>query len=210
MASNSLFGQGSGDFRETSARLQLFHVVTRNSMGAACPDAFTQMNPPVITSTPNKSSTLTNVLKYGVLSGSVAFTRPDAGNNLYGGPTSDTVTYDAKQKPLGLFVNDIAGNAFENLPGAASGRNTYVHGTGTCVGVTLYETKQQIGGSAALTYGPGDILYASVNGYLTNRLADAYEYNVAGQNDIKFVTPIGIVKVAPDATTSLLVLDMRI
>ena len=34
-------GISSGDFKETSARVQLFHVVTRNSLGLLTPDAFT-------------------------------------------------------------------------------------------------------------------------------------------------------------------------
>ena len=47
MTSFAIGGQGSGDFRETSARVHLLHVVTRNSVGSLAPDAFMQTNPDV-------------------------------------------------------------------------------------------------------------------------------------------------------------------
>ncbi len=145
----------------------------------------------------------------GVLGASIAFTRPDAGNGYHGGPVQVGAAYVAGQKPLGIFINDAIGNAFENTPGVASNRGPYFSGQGA-LGVSLWETQVQIGGSAALTYASGDNLYASVNGLLTNRIQDAYEYNVAGQNDPDFVTIVGVVRVAPDADNSLLVLDLRV
>lgn len=210
MATSPLGGQGSGDFRETSGRVQLYEVVTRNSMGVLTPDAFTQANPPIVTTLANKSTTLAGISKLGVLGGSIAFPRYDFGNGFLGGPVQIAAAYDARLKPLGIFINDALGNAFENTPGVASGRGPYVCGSGSVVGCSVYETKHQIVGSAAITYQPGDMLWASVNGLLTNVLADAYEFNVAGQGDIKFVTLMGICKVAPDANNSLLVLDMRV
>lgn len=202
-------GQGSGDFRETSGRLQLFHAGVRNAYGIATADAYTQDNPPIVTTTANISTTLANITKKGVLGASVAFTRPDAGNGLHGGPVQVAAAYVAGQVPLGLFINDALGNAFENTPGTASGRAPYMSGLG-CMAVSLWETQQQIGGSGALTYAAGDKLYASVNGLLTNRIADAYQYNVVGQNDPDFVTVMGVVKVAPDANNDLMVLDLRV
>lgn len=203
-------GQASGDFRETSGRVQLFHVVTRNSLGNLTTDAFTQANPPVVTT--QKSSTLTNVTKVGVLGGSVAFTRPDVGNGFHGGPTAPGGVYQAGQRPLGILINDALGNPYENTPGVASGKGPYVCGSGSTVGLSIYETKVQLGGGAggAVTYAAGDRVYASVNGLITNVLADAYEFNVAGQNSIQQCTLIGIVKVAPDATFPLLVIDLRV
>jgi hypothetical protein len=210
MTTYAIGGQSSGDFRETSGRMQLHHVTTRNSLGSLTPDAFTQSNPPVVTT--QVSSTLASITKRGVLGATVAFSRPDVGNGYQGGPTAPGGVYQIAQKPLGLFLNDSLGNAYENTPGVASGRGPYVCGSGSTVSATLYETKVQLGGGAgtAITYAAGDRLYASVNGLLTNTLADAYEYNVAGQNDIKFVTLMGIVKVAPDANSSLLTLDLRV
>jgi len=204
----SLRGQSSGDFKETSGRVQLFHIVTRNSVGALAADAYTQANPPVYTSTNVKSTTLAGITKVGVLGGSVAFTRPQAGNNVTGGPTVNAgPAFLAGIKPLGIFINDALGNAYENTPGVASGRGPYVCGSGSCIGVTLYETAQLQGGSAgtALTYAAGDLLYASANGLLTNRAADSYE-------TLQGATPtiMGVVKAAPDANTPMLVLDLRV
>ena len=212
MTSFAIGGQSSGDFRETSGRVQLFHVVTRNSVGLLTPDAFTQANPPVVTGATTKSTTLASITRVGVLGSSVAFTRPDVGNNYIGGPVKPGGSYAVGYLPLGIFINDSLGNAFENTPGVASGRGPYVCGSGSTVGVTLYETKKQLAAAPGdpITYAVGDKLYASVNGLLTNVLADAYEYNVAGQNAIEFVTLMGVVKVAPDANSSLLVLDLRV
>jgi hypothetical protein len=215
MTTFAIGGQGSGDFRETSGRVQLLHVVTRNSQGALTPDAFTQANPPVITTASGKSTTLATITKVGVLGGTIAFTRPDFGNGYHGGPTLVSSAYVAGQKPLGIFINDSIGNAFENTPGIASGKGPYVCGSGSTVADAIYETKSQglSGGPAigtAITYNPGDKLFASANGLVTNVLTDAYEYNVAGQGSLPFVTAIGVVKVAPDANSSLLVFDVRV
>jgi hypothetical protein len=205
MTTYAIGGQSSGDFKETSARVQLLHVVTRNSVGLLTPDAFTQSNPAKIAG--QKSTTLANITKVGVLGGTVAFSRPDYGNGYHGGP--NTGSYAAGCQPLGLFLNDAIGNAFENTPGVASGRGPYVSGSGSCVGVSLYETKVQLGGGAGtpVAYAAGDKLYASVNGLLTNVHNDAYEYNVAGNPE---PVVMGIVKVAPDANSTLLVLDLRV
>jgi hypothetical protein len=208
MTTFAIGGQGSGDFRETSARVQLLHVVTRNSQGNLTPDAFTQANPPVVTG--YKSTTLATVTKVGVLGGSIAFTRPDFGNGYQGGPTLISSAYQAGQQPLGILINDSIGNPFENTPGIASGKGPYVCGNGTCVANSIYETQVQIGGGAggSITYAPGNKLYASVNGFVTNVLGDAYEYQVNAF--VYDCTEIGVVKVAPDANSSLLVFDMRV
>ena len=200
-------GQGSGDFGETSGRVQLYHMGIRNSLGVLSADAFTQATPPIVTAAANVSTTLAGISKTGVLSASVAFTRPDSGNGHHGGAVQVGAAYVAGLKPLGIFLNDAVGNAFENTPGVASGRGPYVSGQGS-IGVQLWETQQQISGNAALTYAVGDALYASVNGLLTNRAADAYEWQVTAA--LESITLMGIVKVAPDADNSLMVLDLRV
>jgi len=202
MTSFAIGGQSSGDFRETSGRVQLFHVVTRNAIGLLTPDGFTQSSTPAATATAaNKSTTLAGVTKVGVLGGSVAFTRPDVGNNYIGGATSVAAT--AGVRPLGIFLNDALGNAFENTPGVASGRAPYVCGSGSCLGVSIYETKK-LADNSALTYAPGDLLYASQNGLLTNQSAAAEAYEATNP------TVLGVVKCAPDANSSLLVFDLRV
>ena len=205
-----LYGQSSGDFKETSARANLFYVVTRNTFGPLSPDAFTQNNPPVVTT--QVSATLATVTKKGVLGGSVAFTRPDAGNGFIGGAAQISSAYSDAVKPLGIFLNDSLGNAFENTPGVASSRGPYVVGSGSLVGVNVYETMVQLGNGAGgpVQYNTGDRVYAGVNGLLTNVLADAYEYNVGGHGDVKWVTLMGIVRQAPDATSSWLVIELRV
>jgi hypothetical protein len=212
MTSYAIGGQSSGDFRETSGRVQLLHVTTRNSVGVLTPDAFTQANPPVITSATGKSTTLASITKPGVLGGTVAFTRPDYGNGFHGGPVLVSSAYAAGIRPLGIFINDAIGNAFENTPGVASGRGPYLCGSGSTVGLSIYETKSQglNGGPAigtAITYAVGDKVYASANGLITNLSTDAYENNVSGN---PAPTLMGIVKVAPDANSSLLVIDLRV
>ena len=214
MSSFAIGGQGSGDFRETSARVQLLHVVTRNAQGILTPDAFTQANPVLGTGAGLKSTTLASITKVGVLGGSVAFTRPDFGNGFHGGPNA--AGYVAGCKPLGIFINDAIGNAFENTPGVASGKGPYVCGSGSCVALSVYETKHQnlngSGNGTAVTYNPGDRVFASVNGLITNSYLDSYEYQVTttwvpATNE---VTVLGVVKVAPDANSSLLVIDLRV
>ena len=196
-------GQGSGDFAETSARIQAFHIGFRNSVGVLAPDAFTQANPPVVTT--NVSSALAGISAVGVLGGTVAFTRPDAGNGFIGGPVTGTAD-DTLLRPLGFFINDAIGNAFENTPGVASGRGPYFSGQG-CFGLSLWETEDLAGGGA-LTWSVGNKVFASRNGLATN-VADAnntYEMQAGAAAP----TLLGVVKIAPDADNSLLVIDLRV
>lgn len=180
----ALVGQASGGWTESSSALRLLYVGFRNSIGALTDDSFTQTNPPVVTT----ASTVTSQVdqqKTGVLSGSVAFTRPLAANgggaNYIGGPgssaaltalaaatTEETIGFHA----VGVFINDANGNAFENTPGTASGKGPYVSAQGT-FGNQLFETQVLDGTSVTgfatgddLTYVTGLKLMASVNGYL--------------------------------------------
>lgn len=198
-------GQGSGDFAETSARVQAFHIGHRNSVGILSPDAFTQANPVNVAT--NVSTTLAGVSQLGVLGGSVAFTRPDAGNGYIGGPAEGTAD-DTLIKPLGLFINDANGNAFENTPGVASNRGPYFSGQG-CFGLSIYETLN-IETGAALTWSAGDFVYASRNGLLTNLNDDGNSYESFEASTDGAGTVLGLVKVAPDADNSLLVIDLRV
>lgn len=202
-------GQGSGDFRETSSRVQVLYRGKNVTWGNLTADAFTQNNPPVVTATNNVSTTWSSITRKGVLGSSVAFCRPDIGNGYHGGPILVAAAYAAGQKPLGIFANDAVGNSFENTPGVASGKGPYHCGLPT-LALSLWETQRQIGGSTTLVYAAGDKVYASVNGLLTNRIEDAYEYNVTSQNDPDFVTVMGIIRTAPDANNTLMVVDLRV
>lgn len=200
-----LLGQASGGFTESSSALRILHVGIRNTLGVLTSDAFTQTNPPAVT---NYITSQVDLTKRGVLSGSVAFARPDAGSNFIGGPgiatastARDTVTRTSGESvPLGVFINGANGNPYENTPGPASGKGPYVSAMGS-YGNQLFETKDLNDGSALL-YAVGQKLLASVNGYLTNNSGDAYE-----TGDI---TLIGILKMPADAVQNELVYDQRV
>jgi hypothetical protein len=192
----ALLGQASGGFTESSSALRILHVGVRNTVGQLTEDSFTQTNPPIETTAARVSTSaglLTNAL--GILSGSIAFARPDEGANYHGGPSARVAASD---RVLGVFINNASGNAFENQPGVASNRGPYVSAQGTYAN-RLYETSQT-GANVALTYTIGESLFASVNGYLTNdtneRAADT--------------TVIGVLKISPDSSSDELVYDQRI
>ena len=196
-----MLGQASGGFTESSSALRLLHVGVRNTVGILTDDAFTQTNPPIVTAAGSISTNVdTSVL--GVLSGSVAFTRPDQGSNFIGGPVAPVATVGVR--PLGLFINNAAGYAYENQPAAASGKGPYVSAMGTYAS-QLFET-QNINTNADLTYATGDFLFASQNGYLTNVVADNNRYETIASGP----TTIALLKMPADSVQNELVFDQRI
>jgi len=213
----SIGGQSNADFLNNQGALRIQYSVIKDSIGVLAADGFTQVNPNVVTTGPNRSTTLPVTVKRGVLGGSVAFTRPDVGSNTIGGAVLVAAAYVAKTRPLGFFINDAIGNAYENTPAVASGKCPVLRGG--AAGFKIYETQQQIGGSTALTYAVGDFLYASVNGLLTNRWQDSYEAQwitvatsgsgaagVAAEPD---VTRMGIVISPNDANSSELFAELK-
>ena len=210
----ALLGQASGAFTESSSSLRILHVGIRNTVGVITDEAFEQTNPPTFSADLNNGlSTVSSQVAttiFGVLSGSVAFTRPDIDENVIGGP--DTA-FSAGCVPLGIFINHAAGYGFENTPAAASNKCPYVSAQG-CYANSLFETEQVSDGAGAaiadktaLTaqYSAGQSLIASVNGYLTNESTDGYAAQSGGTDVV-----IGIVKMAPDNTQDELVYDQRI
>lgn len=234
-----MLGQASGGFTESSSALRLLHVGVRNTVGILTDDAFTQTNPPIITTAATISDNVdTSVL--GVLSGSVAMTRPDQGSNYVGGPGSATIVAASGggtattpgaaslpqcYQPLGLFINSAAGNAFENQPAAASGKGPYVSAMGTYAS-QLFESQALVTNGALtigddLTYITGVPLIASINGYLMPARAWSGAANVnqdlvtiALQSAIVNVasssTTIGILKMPADSVQNEIVFDQRI
>ena len=215
----ALLGQASGAFTESSSSLRILHVGIRNTVGVITDEAFEQTNPPVLSAS-GAGSTISDQVSttiFGVLSGSVAFTRPDIDENVIGGPAAtDVLLLDAGCRPLGVFINHAAGYSFENTPAAASNKCPYVSAQG-CYANSLFETNIVTNGTttgtavaavatvAVTAYAAGQNLVASVNGYLTNQANDGYEVTQGGTNTI-----IGIVKMAPDNTQDELVYDQRI
>ena len=218
-----LLGQASGAFTESSSALRVLHGGTFNSVGILTDDAFTQSNPPVSTGT--AVSTQVDTAVTGVLSGSVAFARPDVGSNYIGGPAQPGGDLEQLIRPLGLFVNSAAGNPFENQPAAASGKLTYMSGQGT-YGDGLFETQcvdgTNVTGFAtgdAITYSVGVSLIASVNGYLTPaqlldgatlRDSDVDGVSLEVTNSNSASTTLGVVKLPPDSVQDEVVFDMRV
>ena len=116
----------------------------------------------------------------GVLGGSVAAI--SAGNDYTVVPCNRTIM------PVGLFVNDAAGAAFENSPAVASGKVTVIKGLAS-VEVDVYETD-------AVTYAVGNTLHSSAQGFLTT--------------DQTNTVVIGVVTKMPTTVSPTLGLDMRI
>lgn len=224
----ALAGQASGGFLESSSALRLLHVGVRNSTGVLAPDAFEQTNPPIVTAA-NTISTNVDTDVLGVLSGSIAFTRPDVGSNVIGGNAealADALN-ETLVRPLGVFMNTANGNAFENQPGQASGKNTYVSSQGT-FGNQLFETQLLDGTSVAgmatgddLTYIAGMELVASRNGYLMPRSTvntagaaivsiDVAEVAAEREHGLAASTTIALLKMPADAVQPEIVYDQRI
>jgi hypothetical protein len=161
-------GQASGDFRLGQGALRILYSLIKDTIPSLAGDAFLQSNPSAVTVVAARSTTLSATVKKGVLGGSVAFTRPDVGQNIVGGAflVGGTV-YTPRTRPLGLFINDAGGNSYENTPAVASGKGPFLRGGS--VGVKIYETQVQTvlplvpGGAAGvigdpLTYNVGDKL----------------------------------------------------
>ncbi len=104
-----------------------------------------------------KNNTLDVDTPKGVLGGSIATMK---GDYEVGACTG------AAEIPVGMFLNDAAGKAFENEPAKASGVAPFMHSQGS-VEVNVYETRNA-GDTADITYAINDKLYTSVAGLLTN------------------------------------------
>lgn len=143
---------------------------------------FTQEN--YSSSFPN--TTLSVDTPKGVLGGSVAAASGDS---------YIAVPCDKALMPLGLFVNDAAGAAFDNAPAVASNKIAICKGLAS-VEVDVYETRNAAN-NADLVYAVGEKLYSSDNGLLTNEVSTSQ-------------VVIGICTKVPTPASSTLGLDMRI
>lgn len=223
---NAMLGQASGSFLESSSALRILHVGVRNTTNRLTDDAFTQVNPPIVTTTSTISSNV-DTTTLGVLSGSVAFSRPDKGSNYVGGNKEglSNALHETYVRPLGLFINNAAGSPYGNQPAAASGKGPYVSGQGT-YGSGLFETQALAGLSglligADLTYLNGMELIASRNGYLMPRST----INTAGSAVVSLddattaaerehghaaSTTLGVLKMPADSSINDIVFDLRV
>ena len=135
----------------------------------------------------NTNDTLSVETPNGVLGGSVAAC---SGGNDY-----TVVPCDVALQPVGLFVNDAAGAAFENSPDVASNKVAVIKGMAS-VEVDIYETRNAAD-NADLTYEVGQNLYSSAQGLLTNE-----------ESTSKVI--VGLVTKVPTPSAPSLGLDMRI
>jgi hypothetical protein len=123
----------------------------------------------------------------GVLGGSVA--------GISAGLDYTVVPCTDELRPVGLFVNDAAGAAFENSPAVASGKIAVMKAQAS-VEVDVYETRNALN-SADLVFAVADLLYCSAQGLLTNEVASEG-------------TVIGVLTKAPSTASPTLGLDERI
>ena len=146
----------------------------------------------------NTNTTLSVNTPRGVLGGSIAA--------ISAGLDYTVVPMTTALMPVGLFVNDAAGAAFENSPAVASGKIAVMKAMAS-VEVDVYETKNAAA-NANLAYAVGYYLYGSAQGFLTyeNLTVGATGYSASAASSIV----IGVVTKAPSTSSPTLGLDMRI
>jgi hypothetical protein len=153
-----------------------------NAIPALSDACFTKANYGV-----NTNTTLGVNTPRGVLGGSVAAASA--------GLPYTVVPMTTSLMPVGLFVNDAAGAAFENSPAVASGKVTVMKALAS-VEVDVYETRNAAA-NGDLTYAEGEYLYGSAQGFLTKETTAS-------------AIVIGVVTKAPTTSSPTLGLDMRI
>lgn len=153
-----------------------------NSIPVLSDDCFTKQNYGVHT-----NSTLSVNTPRGVLGGSVAAV--SAGLDYTVVPGTDVL------RPVGLFVNDAAGAAFENSPAVASGKIAVMKAMAS-VEVDVYATIAA-DDATPVTFAVGEKLYCEAQGFLTNEISSEG-------------TVIGICTKKPSTSSPTLGLDMRI
>ena len=126
-----------------------------------------------------KQNSTDGSLPFGVLGGTVAA--------LKDGADYTVVPADGSNKPIGLFVNNAAGNPFDNAPAVASNK----------IAIAQKMASVEVDVYAEVEFAIGDKLYSDANGYLTN---------VASNNS----QVIGIVTKLPTTADPFLGLEMTI
>lgn len=126
-----------------------------------------------------KQNSTDGSLPFGVLGGTVAAL---SSNSSY-----TVVPGDGSALAVGLFVNNAAGNPFDNAPAVASNK----------IAIAQKMASVEVDVYADVTFELGDKLYSDANGYLTN---------VASNN----AQVIGIVTKLPTTADPFLGLEMTI
>jgi hypothetical protein len=175
--------------------LTLLYVGHRVSLGKLNNSAFTKSNSSGNLQLANNTTLLPYRDIAGVLGGSVAAA---VGSDIIG-PAGAAASNDAV---VGIFMNNAAGNPFENSPAAASGICPYVSGMGVYE-VDIFETCDVSGNPISLPQ-VGDKLYSSQNGLLTTAAG------LAGGTVPNGATLIGIVTSAPTGSNMIMKFELRI
>ena len=162
--------------------LQILIRAQLSSIPKLADDCFTKANYGV-----NTNTTMSVNTPRGVLGGSVAA--------VSAGLDYEVVPMTTGLMPVGLFVNDAAGAAFENAPAVASGKVAVMKGQAS-VEVDVYETRNAADG-ADITYAVGGYLYGSAQGLLTNETTAS---NIV----------VAVCTKAPSTASPTLGIDMRI
>jgi len=118
--------------------LILKHRTTFNSLFELDPTCFTKQN------------SADGSLPFGVLGGTVA--------GLKAGASYTVVPANGTTQPVGLFVNDAAGQPFDNSPAVASNK----------IAIASKMASVEVDVYADVEFEIGDKLYSDANGYLTN------------------------------------------
>jgi len=186
MASSGFLTQGGG-------LLKILYLGTRNTIEAVDDAAFTKVNH-AGNAQLAANATTADVPKLGCLAGSVASI---TGEGVVGAGSSATGAI------VGLFVNDLAGNAFESSSAAASEKGVFVCGMGTYE-VGVYETADTAGSSIMSSYAAGAYLYCSQNGFLT------VKQGLAGGTVPTGAVVIGLITKAPTPSDALMRFQLRL
>lgn len=171
-----MLGQTSQLYAGSAVALIPRYIAVNNSISSLVDDGFIQRNPCAVDTQGTVSRKIDPRIR-GVLSGSVAFVRPDAGNDWNGGPGDADIqakiqanpTWAACYRPMGVYINTAIGNnAYDNQGTPGSGILTYVSSGGTYQ-LSLFETQLLIDLDIAEAPAKADIMYVSGTELVSSR-----------------------------------------
>lgn len=132
--------------------LRILYPGDRNALSTLASGAFTRQNYGAVGMT---SARITADTPDGALGGMVANYSDNYETDICG----------AQTQAVGIYLNDAAGEPFENTPAVASGKVTMLTSMGSYE-TDIYETRNEAN-AEDLVYAAGDLLYCSKNGLIT-------------------------------------------
>jgi hypothetical protein len=140
-----MIGEASGIVPDKG--LNILYRSTLNALGNITDAGLTEAN-----GTNNSSARITSDTPAGILAGMVVSVNSDGNIVKSVGTSADT--------EVGIAINNAVGYAFESSSSVASGKVTYIHGSGSVIATDLYE-------DVVASADAGTKLYASTDGLLT-------------------------------------------